>query len=140
MCSPRPRDPGSPGAPGVVEARPHLGLHHRFCLQRRGRGHRGHVLAVKPGDRHRDTRERRIQRTVMTRFGMLPTVLLALLASALPALAAAPIQDGVGMFSASTVSTLNQEISSFTAQTGKQIVVVTVPSLSGKPLKDAAEA
>ena len=76
----------------------------------------------------------------MTRFGSLAAVLLALLASALPALAAAPIQDGVGMFSASTVATLNQEISSFTAQTGKQIVVVTVPSLNGKPLKDAAEA
>jgi len=76
----------------------------------------------------------------MTRFGSLAAVLLALLASAAPALAGAPIQDGAGMFTASTVSQLDQEISNFTAQTGKQIVVVTVPSLNGKPLTDAAEA
>lgn len=76
----------------------------------------------------------------MTRFGSLAAVLLALLASALPAWAAAPIQDGAGMFSPSTVSTLDQQINDFTAQTGKQIVVVTVPSLNGKPLSDAAEA
>jgi len=76
----------------------------------------------------------------MTRFGSLAAVLLVLLASALPAVAAAPIQDGAGMFSASTASQLDQEISNFTAQTGKQIVVVTVPSLNGKSLTDAAEA
>ena len=44
------------------------------------------------------------------------------------------------MFSAATVSQLDQQISDFTAQTGKQIVVVTVPSLNGKSLSDAAEA
>jgi uncharacterized protein len=76
----------------------------------------------------------------MTRFGSLAAVLLAVLASALPAWAAAPIQDGAGMLSPSTVSTLDQQINDFTAQTGKQIVVVTVPSLNGKSLGDAAEA
>jgi uncharacterized membrane protein YgcG len=76
----------------------------------------------------------------MTRFGSFAALLLAVLASALPALAAAPIQDGAGMFSTATVSQLDQQISDFTAQTGKQIVVVTVPSLNGKPLDDAAEA
>jgi uncharacterized membrane protein YgcG len=56
------------------------------------------------------------------------------------AAASTPIQDGAGMFSAATVSQLNQQISDFSAQTGKQIVVVTVPSLNGKPLADAAQA
>lgn len=54
--------------------------------------------------------------------------------------AAAPIQDGAGMFSQAAVSQLDQQISDFTAQTGKQIVVVTVPSLNGKSLNEAAEA
>ncbi len=44
------------------------------------------------------------------------------------------------MFSASTVSQLNQRISNFNAQTGKEIVVVTVPSLGGATLQDAASS
>jgi uncharacterized membrane protein YgcG len=63
----------------------------------------------------------------------------ALLAGA-PALAAASIQDGAGMLSAATVSQLDGELADFTAQTGKQVVVVTVPSLNGKSLQDAAQA
>jgi len=54
--------------------------------------------------------------------------------------ATTPITDGAGMFSQATISQLDQQISDFTAQTGKQIVVVTVPSLNGKSLNDAAEA
>ncbi len=65
---------------------------------------------------------------------------MALLCTTVATAANAPIQDGAGMFSASTVSQLDQQISDFTAQTGKQIVVVTVPSLNGKALSDAAEA
>ena len=58
-----------------------------------------------------------------------------------PALAAqTPIQDGAGMLSQATISQLDQQISDFTAQTGKQIVVVTVPSLNGKSLNEASEA
>lgn len=62
------------------------------------------------------------------------------LAVAVPALAASEVQDGAGMFSAATVSQLNTELGNFTAQTGKQVVVVTVPSLNGKSLQDAAQA
>jgi uncharacterized membrane protein YgcG len=66
---------------------------------------------------------------------------MALLCTAIASAAATqPVQDGAGMFSSSTVSQLDQQIGDFTAQTGKQIVVVTVPSLNGKPLSDAAEA
>jgi uncharacterized membrane protein YgcG len=65
---------------------------------------------------------------------------IALLCTGLASAASTPIQDGAGMFSASTVSQLDQTISNFTAQTGKQIVVVTVPSLNGKSLTDAAQA
>ncbi|MGB6986695.1 MAG: TPM domain-containing protein [Candidatus Aquilonibacter sp.] len=68
------------------------------------------------------------------------TLGMALLCTTVATAANAPIQDGAGMFSASTVSQLDQQISDFTAQTGKQIVVVTVPSLNGKALNDAAEA
>lgn len=68
------------------------------------------------------------------------TLAMALLCIGVATAAEQPIQDGAGMLSAATVSQLDQEISAFTAQTGKQIVVVTVPSLNGKPLTDAAEA
>jgi uncharacterized membrane protein YgcG len=49
------------------------------------------------------------------------------------------VQDGAGLFSASTISTLNQQIADFNEQTGKEIVVVTVPSLDGATAADAAE-
>ena len=42
------------------------------------------------------------------------------------------------MFSASTVSSLNERIGDFSAQTGKEIVVMTVPSLGNATLQDAA--
>jgi uncharacterized membrane protein YgcG len=59
-------------------------------------------------------------------------------AIALPALAADFVTDGANMLSAGTVSTLNRVVGNFNAQTGKEIVVVTVPSLNGTPLADAA--
>ncbi|MDQ6826399.1 MAG: TPM domain-containing protein [Candidatus Eremiobacteraeota bacterium] len=49
------------------------------------------------------------------------------------------IKDDAGVFSAATVSALNSRIASFNAQTGKDIVVATVPSLQGSTLTDAAE-
>jgi uncharacterized membrane protein YgcG len=65
---------------------------------------------------------------------------MALLCSGIASAAEQPVQDGAQMFSSGTVSQLDQQISAFTAQTGKQIVVVTVPSLNGKGLSDAAQA
>jgi uncharacterized protein len=76
----------------------------------------------------------------MNRFRPIIAFAFALLATALPASAASAIQDGAGLFSAATVSQLDAQLGDFTAQTGKQIVVVTVPSLNGKPLADAAQA
>jgi len=58
--------------------------------------------------------------------------------AALPAAARDFVQDQAGMFSASTVSALDQRIGNFNAQTGKEIVVVTVRSLGGATLQDAA--
>jgi uncharacterized protein len=58
----------------------------------------------------------------------------------LPAAARDFVQDQAGMFSASTISQLNARISSFNAQTGKEIVVVTVPSLNGTSLQSAASS
>jgi uncharacterized protein len=49
------------------------------------------------------------------------------------------VQDGAGLFSAATVSNLNTEIGDFNAQTGKEVVVVTQPSLDGATVEDAAE-
>ena len=59
-------------------------------------------------------------------------------AAALPAAARDFVQDQAGMFSAATVAQLGARISSFNAQTGKEIVVVTTPSLAGATLQDAA--
>ncbi len=74
-----------------------------------------------------------------------PTLALALAALLLPAISFSAsardsyVQDGAGMFKASTVSSLDQTIGDFNRQTGKEIVVVTVPSLNGATPQDAAE-
>ena len=66
-------------------------------------------------------------------------VLVALAAGA-PALARDFVQDQAAMFSAATVAQLNARISNFNSQTGKEIVVVTTPSLGGQSLQSAASA
>jgi len=63
----------------------------------------------------------------------------ALAASALPALAKQFVQDNAGMFGASTVSQLNSRITNFNRDTGKEIVVVTQPSVPGGDARTAAE-
>lgn len=75
----------------------------------------------------------------MKRLAAVVAIVLAVTANALPALAAQYVQDGASMFSAATVSQLNQEIGNFNAQTGKEIVVVTVPSLNGETVQNAAQ-
>jgi uncharacterized protein len=49
------------------------------------------------------------------------------------------VTDGAGLFSAGTVTSLNETIGDFNRQTGKEVVVVTVPSLDGATPQDAAE-
>ena len=49
------------------------------------------------------------------------------------------VTDGAGMFKASTVASLNQSIGDFSRTTGKEVVVVTVPSLDGATAQEAAE-
>ena len=49
------------------------------------------------------------------------------------------VMDGAGMFSTATVYALNSKISAFNQATGKEVLVVTVPSLNGTPLNDATE-
>jgi uncharacterized membrane protein YgcG len=63
---------------------------------------------------------------------------LIALVAALPAVARDFVQDQAGMFSAATVAQLNDRIGSFNAQTGKDVVVVTTPSLGGANLQSAA--
>jgi len=60
------------------------------------------------------------------------------LVPALPAAARDFVQDQAGMFSAATVAQLNDRIGNFNAQTGKEVVVVTTPSLGGANLQSAA--
>jgi uncharacterized protein len=47
--------------------------------------------------------------------------------------------DGASLFSADTVSSLNTKIGDFNHKTGKEVVVVTVPSLDGDTVATAAE-
>ncbi|HVA36738.1 MAG TPA: TPM domain-containing protein [Candidatus Dormibacteraeota bacterium] len=78
----------------------------------------------------------------MKRFAA-PAALLAVLLTALAAPASARpsyVQDGAALFSGATVSRLNAEIGDFSAATGKEVVVVTVPSLAGTTLANAAES
>jgi len=62
------------------------------------------------------------------------------LVSALPAAARTDyVQDGASLFSAATVASLNREIGDFAQQTGKEVVVVTEPSLGGRTLAGATQ-
>ena len=81
-------------------------------------------------------------RSFFKRSGALAAVAAALVAAgtALPAVARDFVQDGAGMFSAATVAQLTTRISNFNAQTGKEIVVVTTPSLGGATLQSAAQS
>lgn len=63
---------------------------------------------------------------------------LAVLAVTTPVLAATFVQDGAGMFTAGTVAKLTSELSAFNAETHKEVIVVTVPSLNGETIDDAA--
>ncbi len=78
---------------------------------------------------------------ISIRFGMLAAGIGMLVAIAIgrPVAARDFVQDQAGMFSQAAVAQLNARISNFNAQTGKEIVVVTTPSLGGASLQDAAQ-
>jgi uncharacterized protein len=62
------------------------------------------------------------------------------LAMAGPALARTSyVTDGGAMFSPATVAVLNQQIGDFAQQNGKEVVVITVPTLAGATLPKAVE-
>ena len=65
--------------------------------------------------------------------------LAIVLAFAAPAMAKDYVLDQAAMFSQTTVQSLNQRIGNFNAQTGKEIIVQTVPSVTGADVRTAAE-
>jgi uncharacterized protein len=76
----------------------------------------------------------------MNRFIAIAAAAIATLSLALPAAARdAFVQDDAHLFKAETVTTLNQRIGDFNRRTGKEVVVVSVPSLDGRTAKDVAE-
>jgi uncharacterized membrane protein YgcG len=77
-----------------------------------------------------------------SRCATITAMAVALVAAggALPAAARDFVQDQAGMFSSATVAQLNQRIAAFNAQTQKEIVVVTTPSLGGATLQGAASS
>src|SRR5690242_12113187 len=72
------------------------------------------------------------------RLALAPAGLALIALAAAPALARDFVQDQAGMFSAATVAQLNERIGNFNSQTGKEVVVVTTPSLGGATLQAAA--
>jgi len=67
-------------------------------------------------------------------------VALAIAAFAVPASARDQyVLDNAGLLSAATVQSLNQTIGDFANQTGKEVVVVTEPTLGGKTIAQSAE-
>lgn len=70
---------------------------------------------------------------------LFPTLAAAVLLTAAPAAAKTFVQDQAAMFSAGTVEQLNTRIGNFHAQTGKEIIVQTVPSVAGGDVRAAAE-
>ncbi len=74
------------------------------------------------------------------RFSSAIAIAAVAFALALPAAARTGyVEDGASLFGAGTVANLNREIGDFERQTGKEIVVVSEPSLGGKTLKQASE-
>ncbi|MHB8146390.1 MAG: TPM domain-containing protein [Vulcanimicrobiaceae bacterium] len=76
----------------------------------------------------------------MKRFAASLVLATAALGWALPASARTFVQDQAQMFSPATVAALNQRIGNFNAQTGKEILVVTVPTLNGADIATAASS
>ncbi|MDQ2908553.1 MAG: TPM domain-containing protein [Candidatus Eremiobacteraeota bacterium] len=73
--------------------------------------------------------------------GALIASLLLVVSLAVPAAARSGfVQDGAHLFSTSTISSLDTTIGNFNAQTGKEIVIVTVPSLEGQTPQAAAQS
>lgn len=76
-------------------------------------------------------------RPVRTLAVLLPAAVLLLCG---PAMARESyVQDGAHMLNASTIDDVNSKVGAFNAQTGKEVLVVTVPSLDGTPINDAVE-
>ncbi len=76
----------------------------------------------------------------MTIFRALAALVFVLVSVAGPASARdSYVLDGGGFFAPATVSSLNDKIASFNRATGKEVVVVTVPSLNGETAQAAAE-
>ena len=73
----------------------------------------------------------------MNRIVVLAT-LAAIALTAAPAFARDYVQDGAGMFSKQAIGQADGRIAAFNQATGKEVVVVTVPSLGGATLQDAA--
>jgi uncharacterized membrane protein YgcG len=70
---------------------------------------------------------------------VIPALVAAMFALTTPAVAKDFVQDQAGMFSAGTVQQLNTRIGNFSAQTGKEIIVQTVPSVSNGDVRTAAQ-
>ena len=57
----------------------------------------------------------------------------------LPALARdSYVKDGAGLLNSATITAIDSQVGEFQQKTGKEVVVVTVPSLDGQTLDDAA--
>ncbi|MFN2529055.1 MAG: TPM domain-containing protein [Candidatus Baltobacteraceae bacterium] len=76
----------------------------------------------------------------MKPFGALGALALMTALAATPAWAARSsyVIDGAAMLSPDTISSINTQVANFNAQTGKEIVVQTVSTTSGTPIRDAA--
>jgi len=76
----------------------------------------------------------------MKRLSAAFALVLMIAASAVPALARDFVQDNAGVLNHDTVQQLNTRIGNFNAQTHKEVLVVTVPSVTGGSLSDVRDA
>ncbi len=76
----------------------------------------------------------------MKLFAATAALVVALAGSLLPAAARDTyVQDGASLLKPATVESLNRSIDDFHRQYGKEVVIVTVPSLDGQPILAVAE-
>jgi uncharacterized membrane protein YgcG len=99
----------------------------------------GRTSPWKPLARHRVLRSVTCTLAPSRIAGTLAAGLFAFILAA-PAFARdAFVIDGAGLFGSTAVAEVNREVADFNRQTGKEVVVVTVPSLNGQTLNQAAE-
>src|SRR6202035_3314310 len=99
---------------------------------------KGATSRPRPGTQATEVHHRMKPQAALAAVAALTVALTATIAPAFAARGSYVVDDA-HMLSAGAVSQINQQIASFNASTGKEVVVVTTPSLNGTTPEAAVE-